>query len=109
MAISSRLAALLMLVAASAGAQDVSQLIGVSAEPRPSLRVVESCEAEKSVQLCLEPRLEGAQGAVKTPARRRREQDGRLTRFTRLAGMFMGRVDVLDTGSFRFRFNLELR
>jgi hypothetical protein len=34
---------------------------------------------------------------------------GRLTRFTRLCGMFMGRVDIVSAGAFRMKLNLELR
>jgi hypothetical protein len=34
---------------------------------------------------------------------------GALTRFARLAGMFMGRVDVVQAGSMRMKFKLELR
>jgi len=40
------------------------------------------------------------------------EVDGppsRLILFTRLAGMFMGRVDAVSVGSYRLRFKLTLR
>jgi hypothetical protein len=33
----------------------------------------------------------------------------KFTRFTRLAGMFMGRVEALNVGNWRVRFILDLR
>jgi hypothetical protein len=39
----------------------------------------------------------------------KKNDEGALSGFTRLAGMFMGRVDAADLGPFRFRFELELR
>ena len=33
----------------------------------------------------------------------------RLTRFTRLAGLFMGTTDAATVGSFRLRFVLDIR
>ena len=37
------------------------------------------------------------------------QRASRLTRFTRLAGMFMGRVSALSVGNMSICFNLELR
>lgn len=58
------------------------------------------CPAEgaRAVAFCL-----GGEDAPPSPATRK------FTAFTRLAGMFMGRVDALEFGGWRMRFDLELR
>lgn len=76
---------------------------------RPALSVDDSCPAIDSLSLCLAPDLEAERLTGRKRGQPRTDDAGKLTRFTRLAGMFMGRVDVLDVGGWRFRFNLELR
>ncbi len=99
----------LIVVSGPAAAQDAARPAETGSPSRPTLRVAESCALERAVPLCLEPRIEAERIAGRPDGVRKLEPVGNLTRFTRLAGMFMGRVDVLDTGNFRFRFNLELR
>lgn len=59
--------------------------------PCPSIR-------ERGLALCL-----GGDDAPPSPAAKR------FNRFTRLAGMFMGRVEALSLGDWRVRFILDLR
>lgn len=59
--------------------------------PCPSIR-------ERGLAFCL-----GGDDAAPSPASKR------FTRFTRLAGMFMGRVETLTLGDWRVRFILDLR
>jgi hypothetical protein len=53
---------------------------------------------ERGLAFCL-----GGDEAPPSPAAKR------FTRFTRLAGMFMGRVEALSLGDWRVRFLLDLR
>ncbi|HXT01105.1 MAG TPA: hypothetical protein VN915_10550 [Elusimicrobiota bacterium] len=53
---------------------------------------------ERGLAFCL-----GGDDAPPSPAAKR------FTRFTRLAGMFMGRVEALSLGDWRVRFILDLR
>jgi len=53
---------------------------------------------ERGLAFCL-----GGDDAPPSPAAKR------FTRFTRLAGMFMGRVEALSLGDWRVRFVLDLR
>lgn len=53
---------------------------------------------ERGLAFCL-----GGEEAPASPAAKR------FTRFTRLAGMFMGRVETLTLGDWRVRFILDLR
>ena len=53
---------------------------------------------ERGLAFCL-----GGDDAPPSPAAKR------FTRFTRLAGMFMGRVEAVSLGDWRVRFILDLR
>jgi hypothetical protein len=69
-----------------------------------------ACAVRDGLSLCVDSR---------SRAQRRRarilrdsesaEEAGKMGRLTRLAGMFMGRVDAAEVGDFRFRFILDLR
>ena len=69
-----------------------------------------ACEVRDGLSLCVD-------GRSKEQRRKARvlrdtesaEEAGKMGRLTRLAGMFMGRVDAAEVGDFRFRFILDLR
>ena len=64
-----------------------------------------ACAARDGLSLCVDPVRR-----IRIKAKQAKKNDeGALSGFTRLAGMFMGRVDAADLGPFRFRFELELR
>lgn len=98
------MAATLLALSIPAAAQDnAAEPSEVPALRRPDL--TEACAPREGLSLCLKPVF-----AARARARRAfRERVGALTRFTRLAGMFMGRSDAAELGSLKVRFNLELR
>jgi hypothetical protein len=57
------------------------------------------CSSERGLAFC----IGGEDAAPPSLASRR------FTAFTRLAGMFMGRVDALQAGDWKFRFILDIR
>lgn len=98
-------------LAAPAAAQDAPKSAPSVKAPRapdaaPRLDLALACETRDGLSLCVKPRA-----GRKTPPARLSEEDsaGRFRRFTRLAGMFMGRVDAASVGPFRLRLTLDLR
>jgi hypothetical protein len=100
-------AALLMttLLAAVAAAQDPAP---APSEQRPVRRadLSNDCARRDGLSLCVE-KIRGARRRAKETLQARAA--GSLTRFTKIAGMFMGRVDAFDWGAMKVRVNLELR
>lgn len=95
----------LLGMTAAASAQDVR----VSLEPNDveahHARIDRPCAPLEGVALCGQ-----SMGALRAKTRiTEKQRVGHLTRFTRLAGMFMGRVDAADVGPLKVRFNLQLR
>lgn len=69
-----------------------------------------ACQVRDGLSLC----LDGRSKEQRRKARILRESEsaeeaGKMGRLTKLAGMFMGRVDAAEVGDFRFRFILDLR
>jgi hypothetical protein len=99
------LPAVLLLAAARAAAQESDpgriRLEGPSwaADARGSF-LLRPCPSarEQGLAFCM-----GGDDAPPSPAAKK------FTRFTRLAGMFMGRVEALTVGDWRVRFILDLR
>lgn len=107
-----QLAALAILAAAlsatsSAAAQDNAN--ETTGAPVPALSrqadYANDCSARDGLSLCVR-RTKPSRAKA---ARGKKEPEGALTGLTRVAGMFMGRVDAADAGAFRFRFQLALR
>lgn len=101
--------AALVLAASCAAAQEAPSAPPAAPAERPSLKAADVCAPERSVPLCLEPKLEIARIVDKEPRSPSPTAAGRLTRLTRLAGMFMGRVDVVELAGLKVRIDLELR
>jgi len=102
-------AALLLAAPASAAAHDRVS-VGAEAQERPSLFAQADlpCVDRRELWLCLSE--DDAADAFPWSMREGpAAPPSKLILFTRLAGMFMGRVDAGSLGSFRLRFKLTLR
>jgi hypothetical protein len=71
-----------------------------SAGPEPTLRADST--------LCTEA-LELSCRTVRKPPEPQAPMNGLITKFSHLAGMFMGRVDAAQSRDFHFRFTLDLK
>lgn len=90
---------------AVAAAQDVAPAPSV-AQPVRRADLANDCARRDGLSLCVET-IRSARHRAKKALEARTA--GALTRFTKIAGMFMGRVDAFDVRSLKVRFNLELR
>lgn len=70
---------------------------------KPSIWVVSDCD--RPLGLC----FSRAKKAAAAPLPPRRRAGGAFDKMTRLAGMFMGRVQAAEVGSFRLRVKLDLK
>jgi hypothetical protein len=91
------------LLAQPAAAQDNEE---PQAPPTSSRRsdLTSDCVPREGLSLCLNP-AKAARRVRKTV----KEQAGRIGRFARIAGLFMGRSDAAEIGSLKLRVNLEIR
>jgi hypothetical protein len=99
--------ALLMTTAltVAAAAQEAASAPS-SRQPVRRADLSNDCARRDGLSLCVETIRSARRRAKKAIEAR---TAGSLTRFTRLAGLFMGRVDAFDVRSMKVRFNLELR
>ena len=96
------LATALLLAGAASAQENEAPAQPARAERRD---LAQACDAREGLSLCVQTSAP-KRGKAKAESR---EDTSRFTRLTRLAGMFMGRVDAAEIGNFRFRFQLELR
>ena len=96
------LAAALLTLTTLARAQETRGAAPVVAERRSDL--AQACPARDGLSLCVPPA-----GPRDKPRASPKTRASSLTRFTQLAGAFMGRVDAADIGPLRVRFKLEIR
>jgi hypothetical protein len=87
----------LALMPSAANAQDRARLKKTTHYSAPS------CDDGKNLVVCVDERERPSRRSAKN-----RDSSGPISKFAKLAGMFMGRVDAADVGSFKFRFRLEL-
>lgn len=89
----------------AAGAKPAAAVSAPAAGPRLDLTI--ACEAREGLSLCVGPAAKLKK--AKPERAKAAQQAGTFDRLTQLAGMFMGRVDAVEIGDFRFRFKLDLR
>lgn len=97
------LTATMTMLATAAAAQDARPQAALRNFQNHHARLERPCDNIDGLSICAE------RAGVSAFRRVAKEKPGQLTRFTRLAGMFMGRVDAADWGPLRVRFNLQLR
>jgi len=95
---------MLLGLAAAAGAQETRASAERTTPDMNRPAAGEPCPVVDGLALCA-PRVGAARAHLRPP----KDRQSHFTRFTRLAGMFMGRVDAADLGPLKVRFNLELR
>lgn len=92
-------------LATAAGAQETRATAAERTTPDMNRPAADRpCAVVDGLALCA-PRVGAARAHLRPP----KDRQSHFTRFTRLAGMFMGRVDAADIGPLKVRFNLELR